>query len=409
MVNIISVTAIAEMLNDGQYVTAAAIEYSDMVANEKLCIDMFSIIDRTITKVYANDHADRAKQGKDGLYVIIELSTRDKEARLIPTATPHSGPKPERPRPEGERPKMPAMVRKDPRVVVKQTKDIQTTSGEIITASDVAIFSDKTYQPVVEEFQQFMFKYLPYNLYIPKNYDNNKLYPLVLFIQDASPNGDDPLLTLAQGNGAVVWAMPEDQAKHECFVLAPQIPRHIRLTKDDFTVAPEFEILKELLDDIVDRYSIDKDRIYTTGQSQGCMASCELNVRYPDIFAASMLVAGQWNPETMAKKLAHHKMWILVSEGDAKAFPGMNAVTEALEKAGAKVGRYWWDGKSSAEEAAKAVEAALTEECNIRYTVFQDSSVVPSWKEHSDNHMSTWPVAYAIKGVRDWLLAQTKG
>ena len=40
----------------------------------------------------------------------------------------------------------------------------------------------------------------------------------------------------------------------------------------------------------------DKNRIYGTGQSMGCMMLCELNIRYPGFFGGCFLVAGQWNP-----------------------------------------------------------------------------------------------------------------
>ena len=52
--------------------------------------------------------------------------------------------------------------------------------------------------------------------------DKNKKYPLVLFMHDAGPLSENTKATLLQGNGAIVWATPEEQAKHEAFILAPQ-------------------------------------------------------------------------------------------------------------------------------------------------------------------------------------------
>ena len=63
---------------------------------------------------------------------------------------------------------------------------------------------------------------LPYNLFVPKDYDPSKSYPLVNFMHDAGATSENPLFTLKQGLGAIVWASPEDQARHPCFVLAPQ-------------------------------------------------------------------------------------------------------------------------------------------------------------------------------------------
>lgn len=57
---------------------------------------------------------------------------------------------------------------------------------------------------------------MPYNIYLPKDYDADKAktYPMVVFIADASANINDPKAVLYQGNGAIVWATPEEQAKH---------------------------------------------------------------------------------------------------------------------------------------------------------------------------------------------------
>src|SRR5690606_16371711 len=110
--------------------------------------------------------------------------------------------------------------------------------GTPLPASRKAILSGKASQPIVDDFRQYEYKGLPYNLFIPTDYDAGKRYPLVMFIADLSVNGDDPLLPLVQGTGGVVWASPAEQAKHPCFVLVPQIPYGIHLMKDRFTVSP---------------------------------------------------------------------------------------------------------------------------------------------------------------------------
>lgn len=80
----------------------------------------------------------------------------------------------------------------------------------------------------VDRFTQHVYKdpetgcEMPYNLYLPKDYDPNKSYPLVFFVADASANINNTKTPLFQGNGATVWTEPEEQAKHPCIVLAPQ-------------------------------------------------------------------------------------------------------------------------------------------------------------------------------------------
>gem|GEM_PF-5193299 len=55
-------------------------------------------------------------------------------------------------------------------------------------------------------------------------------------------------------------------------------------------------------------------------------------MEHPDLFAACLLVSGQLDPEK-CDALAGKKLWIVVSEDDQRAFPGMNALTEYLKTA----------------------------------------------------------------------------
>jgi predicted peptidase len=383
--NIIEVHAIAEVYPEGEKISSVVVTYDVVIDGNSIEIDTYEVENRTIKRVSAN-----------GEKVFIDLSSKDKEAATLES--------------RGER-RDARMFFKNIEVKIKQVKDVYGFNLEICPASPETYICYKVKQPLVDKFVCGEYGGEKYNLFIPKNYDSTKEYPLVLFIEDAGVLGNDARIALAQGLGAVVWSRPEEQAEHECFVLAPQVAGPT-ITNDDFEATEELEVIKKLLDHIVDRYSIDKKRIYATGQSMGCMSICELNIRYPDLFAASLLVAGQWNPETMVKCI-NKNLWIVVSEGDEKAFPINNQVTENMEKAGAKIGRYCWDAKKSPEELDVEVEKALKDDCHIRYTVFEGKSVLPDEVPQMPPipiqcHMNTWRVAYTIKGLRKWLLSMEK-
>jgi predicted peptidase len=407
--HILSITAIAEVFPDGQKITAAAVEFDRDINNVKRSPALFSVKDRAVTQIYANTEPRRAAQGGKGNYAIIELSLQDAEAQVLPKprVTRPGGPGAH----TGQAPRIPLRVRKPLKLGVSQLDDIPAADGTILPACREEIVSSKVSQPIVEDFRQYEYKGMHYNLFVPKDYDEEKRYPLVMFMADASANSDDPLLPLVQGIGGLVWATPEEQAKHACFVLAPQIPHGVPLTRDNFTASPELETVKELLDDVVSRHSIDKDRIYTTGQSQGCMASSELNVRYPDYFAASLLVSGQWNPETMAAKLTKKHLFIALSEGGPREFPGMNAVTAALEAAGAKVARAYLNAQKSKEELNADVKTLTTTGANILYAIYDAKTALPDdGKEYSQmaHHSRGWEITYGIEAIRDWLLSQAE-
>ncbi len=273
--------------------------------------------------------------------------------------------------------------------------------------------ADEEMNSVVDAFKQSEFTdpntgiMLPYNLYIPKDYDASKSYPLVLFIHDAGVVSNDTRRTLVQGLGAVIWATPAEQAKHECFVLAPQYSKGI--VNDESEATRDLDATVDLVNALVSQTNIDKSRLYTTGQSMGCMASIEMLIKYPDLFAAALLVAGQWDATRMSV-LTQANMWVVVSEGDRKAFPGMNAGMAALEAAGAKISRATWNGRASAEEFASNVRSMIAEGNNIKYTVLAKGTVVPEGlpDDGRNNHIHTWPIAYTIEGLRDWLFTQVR-
>lgn len=376
---IVSVTAVTDNFPDGQKITGAHVTYSG-TRPSSTCLEGLRVEGQKILDAYS-----------DGNTIFLKLEPK----HLIPPPPPRKktagGPPPK----NNHAPDLPAAVRRTPEVTV--------------IADGVANRSQKTLEPVVEDFQQFRLNDMWYNLYIPQ-LEAGKIYPLVLFIHDAGACGPDPKTTLSQGNGAVSFAAPAWQAEHPCFVLAPQIDKGPDgpMTDDVFHVTADFDKVVEILEYVLATYPVDRKRLYTTGQSMGCMASCELNIRYPDLFAASLLVAGQWDPEKMADKCSCSHMWILVSEGDTKAYPGMNAVTDAMETSGARVGRYRWDAKSP--ELDEQIQKALEEDVNIRYTVLTGDSVLPDGHAQFPGayHMATWPVVYQMDGLKQWLFSNSK-
>jgi predicted peptidase len=295
-----------------------------------------------------------------------------------------------------------------PELTVTQFKGIKTIDGDPIPAAE-ADESTEIRNELVDEFIQDSFEGLAYNLFIPRNYDKNKSYPLVQFIHDASVCGEDPKCTLAQGVGALVWMTEKAQEKQECFVLAPQYAPP-SLVDDDWHVDDRLELGKRLLDHIVSKYSIDKNRLYTTGQSMGCMSSMVLNLRYPDLFAASLLVAGQWDERQFeGAGLQDKKFWFINSQGDAKAFPGMNQILCVLEKEGAKIAREVWDAKGSKEEHEQSVKRLLATGANIIYTPYEITSIADGWSSNGgEHHITTWQYAYQEEAIQEWLFKQTK-
>ena len=394
------ILCITDNFPDGQHITEARIIYDIPLDKDRITPAAYRVKNRRITGFAC-----------EGQTVTLKLDISDPASYLVGGPDSDDPPKAHFPKPgdkdedKGPPTDIPPAVRKPVQVEVMQKTPVTAADGSIIESFGYML-STESVEPVVSDFIQCEYKGIPYNLYIPEGWEDREM-PLVMFIHDAGPCGPDPLITLSQGSGAVCFADPGWQSEHPCFVLAPQIDRTIRLTGPNSACAPELYTIKEMLDDVIERYHVDRKRVYTTGQSMGCMASCEMNIRWPDLFAASLLVAGQWSPERMAESCTGCKFWILVSENDARAFPGMNAVTAALEEKGVSIGHYWWDAKEGPEVLTEKAYEAMQDDVQMRYTVFYGSSVVPAncWPHPGSNHVSTWNRVYPIKGVREWLFS----
>lgn len=394
-----TVTSIYEVGGDGPGLLALAVEFGKEVVNSELSDSDFNIPGKSIKRVYANNEVSIALQGVDGKYVIIELEEVDTSPPRIASYIKN-------------REHFPGQVKQN-KIALIQFGEIKTADGSQYPPSPDPIENTHVKVLLADEFTQHEFKdprsgiTLKYNLFVPRDYDRGCAYPLVLFIHDAGVVGDDPQLTLLQGLGGVVWAEPSEQEKRPCIVLAPQYSKII--VNDASEATEELEVTVNLIKALQDQYHIDQNRVYTTGQSMGCMSSVEMMIRYPNLFAAALLVAGQWDAGKMSV-LTDTKMWVVVAEGDQKAFPGMNASMAALEEAGAQIDRAFWDGRSSSEEFAAEVDKMIALGNGIKYTALNKGSVVPEGVSESgpNNHMHTWPIVYTIEGLRGWLFSQSR-
>ena len=112
---------------------------------------------------------------------------------------------------------------------------------------------------------------LQYQLFIPADYDPNGQYPLIQFIPDSSVVGKGTDYVLTQGWGGLIWAAEQEQAKHPCFVVVPVFTATV--VDDSFNHSEQIEAAVHFIQHLLQTYSIDPDRMYTTGQSMGGMTS----------------------------------------------------------------------------------------------------------------------------------------
>ena len=392
-----SVTSVTEVFGTGQQITHIIVEFNERVVNSQLSKNTFTVSDRTVEKIYSNTRPERTDIVKDGRFVIIELNPKDSGASLRLEGNDEVG-----------------FQMKKATSKITQKEDILFTNGKKLEKSIAILENNKTRNLIVENFKQFVYKdpktgtSVKYNLYIPKNYDKNKKYPLVLFMHDKGVLSEDTKTALLQGNGATSFAAPEEQARHEAFVLAPQYSRQV--VDDNGDITSDLDATVNLIRDyLISKYSIDEKKLYATGQSMGGMMAIVMNYKYPELFAASYLVACQWNPKEVST-MAKNNLWITVSTGDAKAYPGMNSIISELIKRGATVAKDNWRADYTDAQFLEGARKVIAQKSNIKYTTLEKGTnpYLPKDANPGLEHSGTWKVAYNIPGIKDWMFLQAK-
>ena len=249
---------------------------------------------------------------------------------------------------------------------------------------------------------------LQYQLFIPDGYDESQSYPLIQFIPDSSVVGNGTDAVLTQGWGGLIWATEEEQEKHPSFVVIPIFTETV--VDDSFNHSEQIEVAVRLIRSLTENYSIDTDRVYTTGQSMGGMTSFYLNITYPDLFAASLFVGSQWDTELL-DVLEDKNFFYIVAAGDPKASAGQAALLEVFQADQAAYSYAEWSAQEDAKTQNESVAAMLAEGNHANFVMFTEGSTLTEGQSASPGageHMTSFDYAYKIEAVRDWLFEQTK-
>ena len=245
-----------------------------------------------------------------------------------------------------------------------------------------------------------------YQLYIPEDYDPSQSYPLIQFIPDSSVVGKGADAVLTQGWGGLIWATDAEQAKHPAFVVVPVFTETV--VDDSFNHSEQIDLAVRMLQFLTEEYSIDRNRIYTTGQSMGGMTSFYLSTVYPDLFAAYLFVGSQWDNSVLSE-LEGKNFFYIVSAGDPKASAGQAGLLAVFDEDGAS----YSDGEWGAQDADQneRIAAMLKEGNQANFVTFTEGTTLAEGQTAmmgAGEHMTSFDFAYKNEAVRDWLFSQTR-
>lgn len=141
---------------------------------------------------------------------------------------------------------------------------------------------------------------LPYRMLVPPGPANLKRMPLVLLLHGSGERGDDNSAQLRNGVAELLGSETA-AARFPCFYVVPQCAIRLRWVERDWgaerhELPPEpskpLSAAVELLESLLSSHPIDPQRVYLIGLSMGGFGVWDLLSRWPDRFAAAVLICG---------------------------------------------------------------------------------------------------------------------
>lgn len=219
---------------------------------------------------------------------------------------------------------------------------------------------------------------LHYRLFSPTTQEN-KRYPLILFLHGGAERGNDNKSQINYLSS--VWIKNDFQKPYPSYVLAPQCPKDMEWVtirpkkvpfghykQDLFPEGDEMKSIISLIQKMIKEKPIDSTRIYVVGFSMGASGTWDIMTRYPNFFAASIVVTGE-NDTTKAHLLKNTPIWAFCGEHDTIVPP---IITKDMVKAVSENGG------------------------NIKFTLIEDV-------DHYMGHL-----AFNYPGAKEWLMSNVK-
>lgn len=194
---------------------------------------------------------------------------------------------------------------------------------------------------------------LPYRIMLPENFDPSKTYPVIFFLHGRGESGNDNERQLA--NISSFFTRDSIRKHYPAIVIFPQCaadkywsnvntvvsgtqqnPRSFYFIPGGPPSVP-MQLLLSFVDNIFERFPVNKQQVYVAGLSMGGMGTFELVRRKPHTFAAAIAICGGAHPATAAQ-MKQTAFWIFHGLKDDVVPPQKSqAIAAALKKTGADV------------------------------------------------------------------------
>lgn len=185
---------------------------------------------------------------------------------------------------------------------------------------------------------------LLYQLWMPKNYNPDTKYPVILYMHSAGVRcSDNSHINTAEAK--FLRNFESSKYAENCIIVAPCCPEGskwvdvsawnvITFSIDSIPASSHMVAVTELFGDVRATISCDETRLYTYGMSMGGFAVWDLLARNPCMFAAAIPVAGCGDP-SKALSMTGTAIWVFHGDADASVpYQSAEKMVDALAAAG---------------------------------------------------------------------------
>jgi len=199
---------------------------------------------------------------------------------------------------------------------------------------------------------------MPYNLYLPANYDpNGPALPVIIFLHGAGERGTDNNAPVANYLNGMISAT-QGTTGNRAIIIAPQCPQGqvwnsinngdqwqpSGAGKSYYSETPAqqaarpissaLQVAMNILDNVQTTKKVDSSKIYITGLSMGGFGTWDAITRFPGKFAAAMPQSGGGNV-LAASSLVNVPIWAYHGTQDTIVYPnGSTQIINAMNSLG---------------------------------------------------------------------------
>ncbi len=221
----------------------------------------------------------------------------------------------------------------------------------------------------------------PYIVYVPRNYDPSRAWPVIVFLHGSGERGSDGIRATQIGVAAAIRSHPE---RAPAIIVIPQAPAETRWLGEPADAA------MAALDHTMAELHTDPHRVYLTGLSMGGYGTWHLAMAHPERWAALVVVCGGLLPHPTTTAVAQSPL-------NAEAADPYAFTAHAVRNFPIWIFHGTDDPVIPVDEAKK-MDVALVKEGapNFHYT------------EYPGVGHNAWDKAYTEDGMWRWLFEQKR-